>query len=250
MGHFVWSEVSPGSIGGNWRVGGSMAVDASGQIVLAADDSDSRDPGTGTGKLARFKLARLDASGNDLWWKQWNAPLHDGSASASQEGLAGIAVDGDGSVFLAGNAHCDFDFGGGPLVGANCSSDNAFVAKFDVHGGHLWSRLIEGSLASRAVSLGVDALGNTFVAGSVTGTLDADGSALGAEDGAERQFVVRLDRDGHISWSHILSPEFSSVHGLAVDPEGNVAIVGQDASAVHLEFQGGNIVTKLDVAAP
>ncbi|WP_438043082.1 hypothetical protein [Sorangium sp. So ce128] len=192
-----------------------MAVDASGQIVLAADDSDSRDPGTGTGKLARFELARLDASGNDLWWKSWNAPLHDGSASASQEGLAGIAVDGDGSVFLAGNAHCDFDFGGGPLVGANCY-----------------------------------ALGNTIVAGSVTGTLDADGTALGAEDGAERQFVVRLDRDGHISWSHILSPEFSRVHGLAVDPEGNVAIVGQDASAANSANRGGNIVTKLDVAAP
>ncbi|HTN88710.1 MAG TPA: hypothetical protein VL242_33755, partial [Sorangium sp.] len=93
-------------------------------------------------------------------------------------------------------------------------------------------------------------LGNTFVAGSVTGTLDADGTALGAEDGAERQFVVRLDRDGHISWSHILGPEFSKVQSLAVDPEGNVAIVGQDASAVNSINWGGNLVTKFDVAAP
>ncbi|WP_437534079.1 hypothetical protein WME79_08270 [Sorangium sp. So ce726] len=247
MGNFVWSKFSPrGS--GRYTPGAIMAVDTSGQIVLAADDSDIVDDGSG--KFARFQLARLDASGNDIWSQELTAPLHGGSASDHHEGLAGIAVDGDGSVFLAGNAHCDFDFGGGPLVGANCSSDNAFVAKFDVHGGHLWSRFIEGSLASRAVSLGVDALGNTFVAGSVTGTLDADGTALGAEDGAERQFVVRLDRDGHISWSHILSPEVSSVQGLAVDPEGNVAIMGQDAGAVNASARGANVVTKLDVAAP
>ncbi|XXY45996.1 hypothetical protein WME91_38940 [Sorangium sp. So ce269] len=246
-GQFVWSKFSPGG-SGRYTPGGIMAVDASGQIVIAADDSDIVDDGSG--KFARFELARLDASGNPLWTKYWKAPLHHGSASAANNGLAGIAVDGDGSVFLAGNAHCDFNFGGGPLVGANCSSDNAFVAKFDVHGGHIWSRLIEGSLASRAVSLGVDALGNAFVAGSVTGTLDADGTALGEEDGAERQFVVRLDRDGHISWSHLLGPELSRVHGLAVGPEGNVAIVGQDASAVDAAIRGANIVTKLNVAAP
>ncbi|WP_437617830.1 hypothetical protein [Sorangium sp. So ce1151] len=249
MGNFVWSKFSPrGS--GRYMPGAIMAVDTSGQIVLAADDSDIVDDGSEGGKLARFELARLDASGNNLWSQELAAPLHPGSASDHHEGLAGVAVDGDGSVILAGNARCDFDFGGGPLVGANCSSDNAFVAKLDAHGAHLWSRLIEGSLASRAVSLVVDALGNTFVAGSVTGTLDADGTALGAEDGAERQFVVRLDSDGHISWSHILGPEFSKVQSLAVDPEGNVAIVGQDASAMNSINWGGNLVTKLDVAAP
>ncbi|WP_437898678.1 hypothetical protein [Sorangium sp. So ce124] len=249
MGNFVWSKFSPrGS--GRYMPGAIMAVDTSGQIVLAADDSDIVDDGSERGKLARFELARLDASGNPIWSQELTAPLHPGSASDSHNGLAGVAVDGDGNMFLAGNARCDFDFGGGPLVGANCSSDNAFVAKFDVHGDHLWSRLIEGSLASRAVSLGVDALGNTFVAGSVTGTLDADGTALGAEDGAERQFVVRLDRDGHISWSHILSPELSKVQGLAVDPEGNVAIMGRDAGAVNASAWGANVVTKLDVAAP
>ncbi|WP_437825579.1 hypothetical protein [Sorangium sp. So ce1153] len=248
MGQFVWSKPSPRS-SGRYTPGGFMAVDTSGQIVLAADNSTIVDDGSG--KRAWFELSRLDASGNTVLHQEFIAPLHDESASASHEGLVGVALDGDGNMFLAGNVHCDFDLGGGPLVGANCSSDNAFVAKFDVyHGWPVWTRLIEGSLASRAVSLVVDALGNTFVAGSVTGTLDADGTALGAEDGAERQFVVRLDRDGHISWSHILSPEFSSVQGLAVDPEGNVAIVGHDASAVTSTLRGGNIVTKLDVAAP
>ncbi|WP_437302158.1 hypothetical protein [Sorangium sp. So ce388] len=247
MGNFVWSKFAP-SGSGRYMPSGIMAVDASGQILIAADDSDIVDDGSG--KFARFVLARSDASGNRLWMKEWKAPLHHLSVADHHEGLVGIAVDGDGNVFLAGQVRCDFNFGGGPLVGANCSSENAFVAKFDVHGGHLWSRLIEGSLASKAVSLGVDALGNAFVAGSVTGTLDADGTALGEEDGAERQFVVRLDRDGHISWSHILSPAISSVHGLAVAPEGNVAILGQDASAVDAGIWGANIVTKLDVAAP
>ncbi|WP_437956124.1 hypothetical protein WME76_32330 [Sorangium sp. So ce119] len=251
MGDFVWSKFSP-SGSGRYTPGGIMAVDASGHIVIAADDSDIYDDGSGL--FARLWLARLDASGNDLWSKAWTAPLHRQSASDSHEGLAGIAVDGDGSVFLAGSAHCDFDFGGGPLVGADCSSDNAFVAKFDARGGHIWSRVIAGSSASRAVSLGVDALGNTFVAGTFTGTLDADGTALGAEDGAERRFVVRLDGDGHISWSQTLGPELSNVLSLAVDPRGNVAILGEDDSggtgSPLFYGWGGNVVTKLDVAAP
>ncbi|WP_437690575.1 SBBP repeat-containing protein [Sorangium sp. So ce176] len=103
-------------------------------------------------------------------------------------------------MFLAGSANCGLDLGDGPLVGASCSSPSAWVAKIGADGAHLWSRRIEGSIASQAVSLGVDSLGNAFVAGSFTGTLHADGAALGAEDGAVRWFVVRLDRDGNISW--------------------------------------------------
>ncbi|WP_437631803.1 hypothetical protein [Sorangium sp. So ce854] len=251
MGDFVWSKFSP-SGSGRYTPGGIMAVDASGHIVIAADDSDIYDDGSGL--FARLRLARLDASGNDLWSKEWIAPLQDGSASDYHNGIAGIAVDGDGSVFLAGSVRCDFDFGGGPLVGADCSSDNAFVAKFDARGGHIWSRVIAGSSASKAVSLGVDALGNTFVAGTFTGTLDADGTALGAEDGAERRFVVRLDGDGHISWSQTLGPELSNVLSLAVDPGGNVAILGEDdigATGSPFFYRlGGNVVTKLNVAAP
>ncbi|WP_155798225.1 SBBP repeat-containing protein [Sorangium cellulosum] len=103
-------------------------------------------------------------------------------------------------MFLAGSANCGLDLGDGPLVGASCSSPSAWVAKIGADGAHLWSRRIEGSIASQAVSLGVDSLGNAFVAGSFTGTLHADGAALGAEDGAVQWFVVRLGRNGNISW--------------------------------------------------
>lgn len=101
MGHFVWSKFSPRR-SGRYMPGAIMAVDPSGQIVIAADDSDIVDDGSG--KFARFLLARLDASGNPLWNQEWTAPVHDRSASSFNECLAGIAVDGDGSVILAGNA--------------------------------------------------------------------------------------------------------------------------------------------------
>ncbi|WP_437597197.1 hypothetical protein WMF28_31790 [Sorangium sp. So ce590] len=101
MGHFVWSKFSPRR-SGRYMPGAIMAVDPSGQIVIAADDSDIVDDGSG--KFARFLLARLDALGNPLWNQEWTAPVHDRSASSFNECLAGIAVDGDGSVILAGNA--------------------------------------------------------------------------------------------------------------------------------------------------
>jgi hypothetical protein len=177
------------------------------------------------------------------------------SAPYRSSDIVGVAVNGDGSVIVAGSANCDLDLGGGALVGADCSFHKAFVAKFDPSGAHLWSRLIEGSIVSEAVSLGVDALGNAFVAGNFTGTLDADGTVLGAADGAERRFLVRLDGDGHISRSQTLGPELSKVVSLAVGPEGNITILGQDASATtpsatSLYSSNGNIVTKINVAAP
>lgn len=59
-------------------------------------------------------------------------------------------------MILAGSARSDLDLGDGdgPLVGAGCSSPSARVAKIGADGAHLWSRRIEGSIASQAVSLG------------------------------------------------------------------------------------------------
>ncbi|WP_437534080.1 hypothetical protein WME79_08275 [Sorangium sp. So ce726] len=166
-------------------------------------------------------LDKLDSAGNPLWSKRLNAGYE------ADWNITSIAVDpATGGVVFMGRYAGDLDLGGGllPWVEDDDNPTRAYVAKFDAMGQFVWSKPSPRS-SGRYMPGGIMAV-DTF-----TGTLDADGTALGAEDGAERQFVVRLDRDGHISWSHILSPEFSSVQGLAVDPEGNVAIVGHDASA-------------------
>ncbi|WP_437745736.1 hypothetical protein WMF39_12325 [Sorangium sp. So ce1504] len=241
-GHFVWSKYADG----RYMPGGTLAVDASGQIVIATDDSYLDD---GQTRYTRLGLSRLDASGNRLWRKEFAAPFEGGAPWGYHRSLTGVAVDGDGSVFLAGNAQCDFDFGGGPLHGTDCSNDSPFVAKFDADGAHLWSQVIRGDFPF-AVSFGVDALGNTFVSGSVgSGGLEADGMP-GGPDGDSRPFVMRFDSEGHISWVQILGSEVIDVLGLAVDPEGNVAVVGQDVDAVNAPFGAGNVVMKLNVAAP
>ncbi|WP_437534081.1 hypothetical protein WME79_08280 [Sorangium sp. So ce726] len=242
-GHFVWSKYADG----RYMPGGTLAVDASGQIVIATDDSDISDGGQT--RDTRLGLSRLDASGNRLWRKEFADAFDGGAPWGYHRSLTGVAVRGDGSVILAGNVPCFFDLGGGPLNGSNCLGDSPFVAKFDADGVHLWSQVIRGDLPD-AVSFGVDALGNTFVLGSVGGRgLEADDRPPGPE-GDSRPFIMRFDAEGHISWAQILGPEVTDAVGLAVDPEGNVAVVGQDVDAVNAHFGAGNVVMKLNIAAP
>lgn len=252
MGHFLWSRgimADIRSFGSLTKIG-HLAVGASGQVLVASSHAGTRDDTGGLKEL--FTIEPFTASGDSLEHTTWSTEFW-WDESHQVYALTGLAVEGDGSVILIGNAGCDVDLGGGALGGANCSSYNAFVVKFDAQGAHRWSRFIDSSTSSRVVSLGLDSLGNAFVAGSVYGTLDADGTVLGV-DGSERWFVVRFDGEGRISWSQTLGPDVSGVQGLAVDPEGNVAVLGRDASAADASFpqgyMGGNLVTKLNVAAP
>ena len=108
------------------------------------------------------------------------APVHQWSArfgdAEYQDGLS-VALDGLGNTIITGAFEGTVDFGGGPLTSEG--NIEAYVAKFDPAGNHLWSQRFggpDGGATVRGVT--TDAAGNIFVTGDFGGTVDFGGGPL------------------------------------------------------------------------
>lgn len=110
----------------------SVAVDGSGNVFVTGYFSGTADFGGGplTSAGGDIFVAAFGASGSHLWSRRFG----DADFQEGQE----VATDGSGNVVVTGYFSGTADFGGGPLT--STGSEDIFVAKFDVDGGHVWSR--------------------------------------------------------------------------------------------------------------
>ncbi|HEX6428217.1 MAG TPA: SBBP repeat-containing protein, partial [Niastella sp.] len=177
-GNFVWAK----SMGGaNDDVGGSLALDASGNIHItgAFQNSVDFDPGPGTTTLTTSTnvsdifVSKLDASGNLLWAKSMGS-------SSVDEGVS-LAVDAVGNVYTVGlfNGTVDFDPGVGTqnLTAASGTSD-VFVSKLDASGNYVWAyQLGNGSDSEGYWYITVNGNDNVYLTGDFSNTVDFDPGA-------------------------------------------------------------------------
>jgi hypothetical protein len=173
--------------------------------------------------------------GNLLWAKQFGE-------AGTQQGLS-VAVDVAGNVVVAGSLYGTADFGGGPLTSAGQS--DAFLAKLDTNGNHLWSKLFGGIKAETALDVTTDAKGNIVVLGSFTGPIDFGEGPLVSSGGLD-MFVAKLDPQGKPIWSKGFgSGQTLAAARAALDPMGNVLITGYFYGSVDL---GGGMLTSMSGA--
>jgi hypothetical protein len=127
----------------------SVDVDAQGNVLVLG----YRGWGTGGGMF----LVKLDSTGNELWKK---------SVSTSGTLESTVRADASGNVVVAGLAFAALDLGGTPLP-VSTAFPTFYWAKFDPSGNPLWSHgaVTMGLGLHPGNGLGVDALGNVFVAG-------------------------------------------------------------------------------------
>ena len=222
-GQYLWSGVFGDPA--DYQYAKAVATDSSGNIVVAGEFGGSIDFGgpalTGTG----LYLAKLDAAGNHLWSKafQTSSPL-----------LHGVAVGPAGEIVIVGTFQSGVDFGGGTLYGAGNTYD-AFVAKFDAGGNHLWSRRFGDSVdAQTAEGVVIDGSGSIIVYGSVQGGIDFGGGPL-VNVGQPDPFLVKLDANAGYVWSRQLGGlDYAQVLDLAVSDAGDIAVVGTFTGMVNL----------------
>ena len=135
-----------------------------------------------------------------------------------------VAVDGSGNLVVAGYFQGTVDFGGGALVSAG--GMDLFVAKFTAAGAHVWSKRFGGTGDEIVRSIGLDASGNIFVAGSFSGQTDLGGGALSSL-GASDIFVAKYSSTGAYQWAKRAGGSSEDVaNSLAVDASGNVIVTG------------------------
>jgi hypothetical protein len=227
----IWSE----RFGGDFdQIPRDVAIDASGNIIVTGRFWGDVDFGGGTLNSAGTSdvfVAKFTPGGSHLWSKRFG----DG---VLQEGT-GVAVDASGNVFITGNNWGTVDFGGSALISAGHS--DAFLAKFDPDGTHLWSDRYGGASEEYPRHVTVDASGNVIVVGDFYGSVDFGGGTLNSA-GSNDVFVAKFDPDGTHLWSKSFGdPDDDSATRIAADASGNVVITGYFGGRTN--FGGGTLTS-------
>lgn len=169
-GNHNWSQ----AFGGTAQIGaGGVASDSLGNIVVGAILTGAIDFGGGSisaqGIYDNVCLVKFDATGALKWSKVFS--------DGGDDQVADISTDADNNVVVTGYMGGTPDFGGGPL--ANAGSKNAFLAKLDSAGMHLWSKSFGDSAAQGGTAVAVDRTTKEIVMGGVAlGTIDFGTGAL------------------------------------------------------------------------
>ncbi|MGK3987459.1 hypothetical protein WME99_30745 [Sorangium sp. So ce136] len=169
-GNDLWSETFGGE---TVQIANSVAIDGSGDIVLAGTFFGSLDFGGGPLVSAGGRaydphwegtlqwggdifLAKLDGAGDFVWSRSYG--------DAGVQAPWGVAAAGDGSIALTGGVLGVVDFGTGPLT-ASSSYGDVFAAKLDATGNTLWSRLYGGGPQQVGQAVALGPAGHVIVSG-------------------------------------------------------------------------------------
>jgi hypothetical protein len=193
-----------------WDAINAMSGDESGNVFVSGQTLGSL-AGTNAGKDDAF-ISKLDAAGNILWSRQFGTPGDDIAK--------GIATDGMGNAYVTGYTEGNLFAGLGGIR-------DAFVMKYDPLGNVLWSRQFGSSGSDLAEGVRVDQAGNTYIAGSTSGSL------VGSNQGDYDAFLRKYDSDGNELWTRQLGtigPE--SGQSVAIDNQQHVLLLGTTTGAI------------------
>ena len=148
-------------------------------------------------------LAKFDASGNQIWIKQFGESYYDS--------VGIITTDSSGNSYITGNIN---PFG-------SFTSGN-FITKYDTNGNKLWNTQLDSTAASNTEGLSIDTNGNSYVGGKVWGSL-AGYTSQGYYDA----FIGKYDNLGNRLWiKQFGTSQEDRVSGIVTDSNGNIYAIG------------------------
>ncbi len=230
-GDHIWSKRF-GDTSSDWAY--AVAVDASGNVVVAGTFTGSIDFGGGlltASGSTDICVVKLDSAGNHIWSDRFG----DGS---SNYGL-GVTADASGNVIATGQFVSTVDFGGGVLTSAGNS--DIFIAKFAATGDHIWSERFGDSSSQIGMKVKTDSDGNVIAVGHFQGTVDFGGGPL-TSPGLFDIYIAKFDPTGTHMWSlGFGDSQLQYGKGVSVDNLDNVIIAGDFEGTV--DFGGGPLTS-------
>jgi len=248
--------------------GWGVAVDGSGNVHIAGRFFGTVNFGAGNvtsaGSYDVF-VTKLDSSGAH----QWTTTL----GGTGNDRAYGVAVDGSGNVYTAGDFTGTVDFGAGNVTSAG--SDDVFVTKLNSSGVHQWTTTFGGTGVDDSYSVAVDGDSNVYASGSFTGTVDF-GAGNVTSAGSSDVFVVKLNSAGQAvvapggggtpppppppppppcPWptaayayqSECVEPLKG---GISVDADGTLFTVGNlDVTGVTIDLEDGETATDIELVS-
>jgi hypothetical protein len=226
-----------------------VAVDGSGNVYCAGYTYGSLGEANGGGGNSDAFMMKLNSSGVVQWITQLGAVTAVLGGNTSQHDVCfGVAVDGSGNVYCAGETS-------GSLGEANGGLTDPFVMKLNSSGTVQWITQLgavtavpggDTSKVDRCNGVAVDGSGNVYCAGS------AEGSLGEANGGSGDAFMMKLDSSGALQWARQYgavtkasamgdNSNYEAPYGIAVDSNGYVYAAGEaDGSFAETEGGGNN----------
>jgi outer membrane protein assembly factor BamB len=211
-----------------------MNISSSGEVFLGGgffgkEVNFGGGPLAGVDKMDIF-LAKLDATGNHIWSKRFG----DAGSQSINDLVVGVA----GDLSLVGQFDASFDLGGSTLPYQG--GIDAFVARLDSAGNHLWSKPFGDSMHQSARNVATDNLGKVIVGGVMTGMVDFGGGLLTAT--TQDIFLAAFTSSGNHVWSRRFGEsDAQTPSDISTDGFGNLIIAGQFQGSI--DFGGAQLTT-------
>ena len=225
-GNELWARQSGSQV---LDMANGVAIDGAGNVYVVGDIQQAGVPGRpGVGEGDAY-LRKHDGDGNELWTRQFG--------SQSGPSASGVAVDGEGNVYVVGSAS-------GALPGqTHLGKSDAYLRKYDADGNELWTRQFGSRGRDRAGAVVVDGAGNLYVLGttrlSLPGQINMDPVAGGSD-----VFIRKYDSDGKEVWTNQLGTQKGdTAAGVVVDGAGSLYVVGSTKGAFAGQTNSGSYDT-------
>ncbi len=165
-------------------------------------------------------VTKLSTSGGALYSK--------GFGGAAGDHANSIAVDGSGNAYVTGETgSTNFPVTTGAY---DTNGGEGFVAKLNSTGAFTYSSYLN----SRGWTVATDLTGNAYIAGDTDGTFPVTSGAFDStHNGSKDVFIAKLNSTGStlLYSSYLGGSSFDSPKDIAIDPAGNVYLVGNTDSS-------------------
>lgn len=233
----------------HWDAGQGVAVDAGGAAYITGyyQNNTDFDPGPGT-DIHTF------SGGSDVFVSKY---IGDGSygwtrtfiGSGSGEGK-GVAVDGNGGVYVAGTFSSSVDFysGSGTDVRSSNGGTDIFLTKLTTDGNYAWTRTVGGTFQDEGRAVVSPGSAGVLVSGMFGGTIDFDpGTGQDMRSATSLSFfLTSFQADGAYQWTRSIGGGTGSSVASAVAASASAAYITGDFSG-NPDFDPG---TPIDSRSP
>lgn len=201
-------------------------VDATGNIYVLGTASGDFTNQINQGTQDVY-LTKYDSAGNQAWSRMLGSA---GTASGY-----GLALDPSGGVVVAGSTTADLTEGA--VADGNTDS---FVTRYTATGEQSWVKQIPTLATNQANAVTIDASGNIYIGGSVSGGVIGAGQSSSGKGDA---FLVKLDSKGKIlAENQFGTTGQDSVSAVATGADGSLYVASvQSGHAVLAKYAGGDI---------